>query len=65
MQTALWQQGTAAALATNNTAIISLTASALSITPFTIMDMEYPRLGFVRVDSADRVLVDTLQGMRH
>ena len=29
------------------------------------MDMEYPRLGFIRVDLADRVLVDGLQGMRH
>ncbi len=123
LQAALWQQGTTAALATNNSAIISLTASALnaafditttrlvaarthpplvifillfgvaliaallagygmasspkiswlqtilfaaalSITLFTIMDMEYPRLGFIRVDLADRVLVDSLQGMR-
>ncbi|CDQ09991.1 hypothetical protein AFERRI_370095 [Acidithiobacillus ferrivorans] len=29
------------------------------------MDMEYPRLGFIRVDLADRVLVDSLQGMQH
>ena len=124
LQAALWQQGTTAALTTNNAAIISLTASALnatfditttrlvaarthpplilfillfgvalmaallagygmasspriswlqtilfaaalSITLFTIMDMEYPRLGFVRVDLADRVLMDGLQGMRH
>ncbi len=42
-----------------------LFAVALSITLFTIMDMEYPRLGFIRVDLADRVLVDGLQGMRH
>ena len=123
LQAALWQQGTDAALATNNAAILTLTASALnttfditttrlvaarthppmvifillfgvaliaallagygmasshriswlqtilfatalSITLFTIMDMEYPRLGFIRVDLADRVLVDSLQGMR-
>ncbi|MCE5388562.1 MAG: hypothetical protein K0041_08300 [Acidithiobacillus sp.] len=42
-----------------------LFAAALSVTFFIIKDMEYPRVGLTRVDSADRVLVDTLQGMRH
>ena len=33
-------------------------AVILTITVYVILDMEYPRLGFIRVDNFDRVLVD-------
>ncbi|MBE7562612.1 DUF4239 domain-containing protein [Acidithiobacillus sp. HP-6] len=39
-------------------------SAALTITIFVIRDLEYPRLGFIRVDSADHLLVETLQGMQ-
>ena len=29
-----------------------------------IMDLEYPRLGLIRVDAFDQVLVDVREGMR-
>jgi hypothetical protein len=31
---------------------------------FVIVDMEYPRLGFIRVDNFDQVLVDLRQSMK-
>ena len=34
------------------------------LTVFVILDMEYPRLGFIRVDSFDQVLVDLRQTMK-
>jgi hypothetical protein len=37
---------------------------AISATIYVIMDMEYPRLGFIRVDAADQMLADVLRGMR-
>jgi hypothetical protein len=39
-------------------------AVILTITVYVILDMEYPRLGFVRVDSFDRVLVDLRKSMK-
>jgi hypothetical protein len=39
-------------------------AATLAVTVFVIIDMEYPRLGFVRVDSFDQVLVDLRQSMK-
>jgi len=39
-------------------------ASILAVTVLVIMDMEYPRVGFVRVDSFDRVLVELRQSMQ-
>ena len=39
-------------------------ASILAITVFVIMDMEYPRVGMIRVDSFDQVLVDLRQSMK-
>jgi hypothetical protein len=30
---------------------------------FVIIDMEYPRLGFIRVDQADQVLIDLRKSM--
>jgi hypothetical protein len=39
-------------------------AAILAVTVFVIMDMEYPRLGLIRVDSFDQVLVDLRQSMK-
>lgn len=39
-------------------------AAALAVTVYVILDMEYPRLGFIRVDVFDQVLVELRQGMR-
>ncbi|HWN95375.1 MAG TPA: DUF4239 domain-containing protein [Methylomirabilota bacterium] len=39
-------------------------AFILTITVYVIMDMEYPRLGFIRVDSFDQVLMDLRQSMK-
>ena len=39
-------------------------AGILAVTVFVIMDMEYPRLGMIRVDSFDQVLVDLRQSMK-
>jgi len=36
----------------------------ISATVFVILDIEHPRRGFIRVDDADQVLVDLLDGMR-
>jgi hypothetical protein len=39
-------------------------AAILSLTVYVIVDLEFPRLGLIRVESADRVLIDLLQGMQ-
>jgi hypothetical protein len=39
-------------------------AVILTITVYVILDMEYPRLGFIRVDSFDQLLVDLRQSMK-
>lgn len=39
-------------------------AGSLAIVVYVIIDLEFPRLGFIRVDDFDRVLVDLLQSMR-
>jgi hypothetical protein len=39
-------------------------ASILAVTVFVIMDMEYPRLGMIRVDSFDEVLMDLRQNIK-
>ena len=36
----------------------------MTLTIYVIVDMEYPRLGFIRVDSFDKVLVDLRQEMK-
>jgi len=38
-------------------------AVALTVTVFVIRDLEYPRMGLIRVDAADQLLIETLQGM--
>ncbi len=39
-------------------------AGVLSVTIYLIFDLEYPRLGFIRVDAADQVLVDVRESMK-
>lgn len=39
-------------------------AAILSLTIYVIVDMEHPRLGLIRVDSADRILVELKDTMR-
>jgi hypothetical protein len=39
-------------------------ALVISIAVYTILDLEHPRIGFVRVDAADQMLTDVLQGMK-
>ncbi len=39
-------------------------AVVLSLTVYVIVDLEFPRFGFIRIDAADRVLVDLRSSMR-
>jgi len=39
-------------------------AAILSITVYVILDLEFPRLGLIRVDSFDQVLVDLRESMK-
>lgn len=39
-------------------------AAIISITFFVILDLEYPRRGLIRIDSADRVLIELRQNMK-
>ncbi len=39
-------------------------AAILSITVYVILDLEYPRLGLVQINTADQVLVEVRQGMK-
>jgi hypothetical protein len=39
-------------------------AGAASLTVYVIVDLEFPRLGLIRVDAADQVLID-LRGSIH
>jgi len=38
-------------------------AAMVALTVYVIFDIEYPRLGLVRIDAIDRVLVDVREGM--
>jgi len=38
-------------------------AFALAATVYVVLDMEYPRLGFIRIDEIDRLLIDLRQSM--
>lgn len=38
-------------------------AVALTVTVFVIRDLEYPRLGLIRVDAADQLLIEMLQSI--
>jgi hypothetical protein len=33
------------------------------LTVYVIVDIEYPRLGFIRVDAADQAMIDLRRGM--
>ena len=39
-------------------------AAILALTVFVILDLEFPRLGFIRVNAFDQVLVDLRQSMK-
>jgi len=39
-------------------------AAIISITVFVILDLEYPRRGLIRIDAADRVLIELGQSMK-
>jgi len=39
-------------------------AAMIALTVYVIFDIEYPRLGLVRIDSIDRLLVEVREGMR-
>jgi hypothetical protein len=39
-------------------------AFVIAVTVFVILDLEYPRLGLVRVDAFDQALVDLRNGMK-
>jgi hypothetical protein len=39
-------------------------AAAMTLTVYVIIDLEYPRLGFIRVDAADRMLLELRQTMQ-
>ena len=39
-------------------------ALTVAITVYVVLDIEYPRLGFVRIDSIDKVLIDVRAGMK-
>ena len=43
---------------------VTVFSAVLAVTVFVIHDLEYPRLGFIRVDASDRLLLETLQGMQ-
>jgi len=39
-------------------------AGTVAFTVYVVLDIEYPRLGFVRLDAFDQVLVNVRQGMK-
>jgi hypothetical protein len=39
-------------------------AAAIAVTIYVILDIEYPRLGFIRVDAIDHLLVDLRATMK-
>jgi len=39
-------------------------AAIISLTVYVILDLEYPRMGLIRIDTADKVLVELRQGMK-
>jgi hypothetical protein len=41
-----------------------LYAAVLSLAIYVILDLEYPRMGLIRIDAADQLLVDVQQSMR-
>jgi hypothetical protein len=37
---------------------------AMAMTVYVILDVEYPRIGFIRIDQADQVLIDLRKSMK-
>jgi hypothetical protein len=37
---------------------------SVAMTVYVILDVEYPRIGFIRIDQADQVLVDLRKSMK-
>ena len=54
--------GTAAARARSWTHIVGF-AAVIALCVFVVLDIEYPRLGFIPVTGTDQVLVELLQSM--
>lgn len=42
---------------------LGIRAAVMSITIYVILDLEYPRLGLIRVDAADQLLRDVRAAM--
>ena len=38
-------------------------AAVVALTWFVILDIEYPRLGFIRIDAIDQLIVNVRAGM--
>jgi hypothetical protein len=38
-------------------------AATMSLTFYVVLDLEFPRLGLIRVDAADQVLIDLRKSM--
>jgi len=43
---------------------VAVYAGAIAASVYVILDLEFPRLGLIRVDDFDRFLVEVLAGMR-
>ena len=41
-----------------------IVAATMSLTLYVILDLEYPRLGLIRIDAADQTLIDLRRLMR-
>ncbi len=54
---------TTAGIAKHSLAHVLVFATIVASTVYVILDIEYPRLGLIRVDSVDRVLVDLKKSM--
>jgi hypothetical protein len=39
-------------------------AAIMAVTVYVIVDLEYPRLGLIRVDAVDSLLLEVRQGMK-
>ena len=39
-------------------------AAIVALTVYVILDIEYPRLGFIRIDAIDQVLLDVRASMK-
>ena len=39
-------------------------AAVVAVTVYIVLDIEYPRMGLIRVDAADQLLIDLQESMR-